>query len=227
MALVDTQWALQSILQLSHHQLRAGVATPMFSAPTTHSEAIRVTSMPRVMQTINGSRILLLARRPTGIAGVELGYGGRVPWTLSHSTVEGVKPSKKSRLLAAYLHRQGFETTPTSPRVCAAPQPPLILHTNHLIGWKLNRNAAAAFPLYAHTLGELQQLRKRELMALRPHACLVAHTYSEWDNWREVLCEPGWDFFGASDDAVERMLRDGVTAPLVDEEGDVCKVEVS
>jgi hypothetical protein len=227
MTLVDTQWALKSILQLSHHQLRASTVTPSMSCATTSCSAIRVSATPRLMQATNGSRVLLLARRPNGIAGVEVGYGGRVPWVATGPLTDNdTKPSKKVRRLASYLQRRGFETVPTAPRLLAVPRTPLLLHANHFIGWKLSRSVPA-FPLYAHTLDELQQLRGKEMAALQPRDCLVLEAYSEWDNWREVLCEPGWDFFNASDDAVERMVRDGITAPFVDEEDGVCKVELS
>lgn len=228
---VGTQWALQSILQLGHQQIRSSVASSSALSLMASSHAIRVSAMPRLMQATDGSRVLLLAKRPNGIAGVEIGSGGRVPWVVPASySAEGgmaLKRSKKVCLLAAYLQRRGFETIPVAPFLfSSAARTPLILHANHLIGWKLNR-AAPAFPLYAHTLTELQQLGGREVATLQPHDCLVADAYSEWDNWREVLCEPGWDFFSASDDAVQRIVRDGVAAPFVDAKSGVSRMEVS
>lgn len=228
---VGTQWALQSILQLGHQQIRSSVASSSALSLMASSHAIRVSAMPRLMQATDGSRVLLLAKRPNGIAGVEIGSGGRVPWVVPASySAEGgmaLKRSKKVCLLAAYLQRRGFETIPVAPFLfSSAARTPLILHANHLIGWKLNR-AAPAFPLYAHTLTELQQLGGREVATLQPHDCLVADAFSEWDNWREVLCEPGWDFFSASDDAVQRIVRDGVAAPFVDAKSGVSRMEVS
>ncbi|KPI84905.1 hypothetical protein ABL78_6030 [Leptomonas seymouri] len=223
----DIQWALKSILQLSHHQLRATIAPSVMSSTMTSPKALRVSSMPRIMQAADGSRLLLLAKRPNGIAGVELGYGSRVPWTSTSTPVRsGAKPSKKVRLLASYLQQRGFETILTAPRLFAESQAPLVLHANHYIGWKLNRDAPA-FPLYAHTLAELRQLRGKEMMTLQPQDCLVSCTYSEWDNWREVLGEPGWHFFSTSDDVVERMVHNGIDAPLADDEEGFSRVEVS
>ncbi|KPA81295.1 hypothetical protein ABB37_03700 [Leptomonas pyrrhocoris] len=227
MTLVDTHWALGAVLQLSHHQLRASVAPSLMSSTMTTSKATRVSSIPRIMQATDGARLLLLARRPSGLAGVELGYGSRVRWTSTDARGGAdAKPSRKVRLLASYLQQRGFETIPAAPRLFAAPQAPLVLHANHFIGWKLSRGTPA-FPLYAHTLAELKQLRGKEMMALQPQDCLVASTYSEWDNMREVLCEPGWDFFNASDDVVGRILRCGIEAPLVDGVEGVSRVELS
>lgn len=229
MARVDTQWALKSILELSHHHRRAHVAAAAAPCLSTSGQAMRVSALPRLLQTPDQSRILLLAKRPNGVAGVELGYGPRVPLSLSSSVLGAAadgKQARRVRLLAAYMQRRGFETTPPTSHFFTAAQPPLIVHANHLLAWKLNQSAAA-FPLYAHTLAELQQLRRRELLTLQPGNCLVATAYSEWDNWREAVREPGWDVFSASDETLEQLLSNGVTAPLADEVDGVCRVDIS
>ncbi|CAG9583850.1 conserved hypothetical protein [Leishmania major strain Friedlin] len=248
MASVDTQWAIKSILQLGHHHLRHGAETTSSSSsclvrPTSPpfrsaSKAVQVTAMPRLMRaSCDPSYVILLAKRPSGIAGVSLRPGNRVPWTglpAAASSLVSAPCSKKTRLLASYLQRRGFATirpvatdTHSSPSQFRPVQRsmPLLLHTSHLIGWKLN-DASPAFPVYAHTLAELQQLRSSDVAALKPQHCLIANEYCEWDNWREVLGEPGWDLFSADEDAVERLLQDGLAISALEEEAGLYPVEV-
>lgn len=197
-----------------------------------------MTAMPRLMRaSCDPSYVILLAKRPSGIAGVSLRPGNRVPWTglpAAASSLVSAPCSKKTRLLASYLQRRGFATirpvatdTHSSPSQFRPVQRsmPLLLHTSHLIGWKLN-DASPAFPVYAHTLAELQQLRSSDVAALKPQHCLIANEYCEWDNWREVLGEPGWDLFSADEDAVERLLQDGLAISALEEEAGLYPVEV-
>lgn len=243
MSSVQSQWALQSLLQLQHHHLRHGTApllrtavakvaaTPSPSPPPAASTSVgsapaplRLTAMPRLLRGCSDpTRVLLLAKRPNGIAGVALRPEAHVPWT----GLLTPPPSAKTRLLAAYLQRRGFAMVPAPPASVTRrrPQPPVLLHTNHLVGWKLN-DASAAFPVYAHTLAELQRLRSRDMATLQPRHCLLAAEYCKWDNWREVLGEPGWDAFAAEDGAVERLLRDGLRTGAVEDEEGVRPVEV-
>ncbi|KAK7196159.1 hypothetical protein NESM_000550900 [Novymonas esmeraldas] len=237
MSAIEASWAVQSILQLGHHHLRHSAATVSASpAPAVTSKTVRVSAMPRLMRASDdASRVLLLAKRPTGIAGVALRAGGPVRWTgLPTTTPPSRSPTpvpRKTRLLASYLQRHGFPMVPAAPASTHGslqqppPAPPLLLHTNHLIGWKLN-DASAAFPVYAHTLVELQRLRSRDVATLQPQHCLIASEYCEWDNWREVLGEPGWDFFSADDVAVERLLRGGLTDPIVRAEAGLYPVDL-
>ncbi|AIO02458.1 hypothetical protein LPMP_353210 [Leishmania panamensis] len=248
MASVDTQWAIKSLLQLSHHHLRHSAATA-FSSPSclvlpastsfgSAAKAVQVTAMPRLMRrSCNPSHVILLAKRPSGIAGVTLRQGNRVSWTglpAAESSPAPAPCSRKTRLLASYLQRRGFAMIPpvatearsSSPQFRSVERPmPLLLHTNHLIGWKLN-DASPAFPVYAHTIAELQRLRSSDVAALRPQHCLIANEYCEWDNWREVLGEPGWDLFSADDATVERLLQDGLPVSTLEREAGLYPVEV-
>ncbi|GET93395.1 hypothetical protein, conserved [Leishmania tarentolae] len=241
MGSVDTQWAIRSILQLGHHHLRHSAETisssssrlvlPASPSFRSNSKVVQVTAMPRLMRaSCDPSYVILLAKRPSGIAGVTLRPGNRVPWTglpAAASSPVSAPCSKKVRLLASYLQRRGFSTIP--PAATEAPlsssqlrpvrvSMPLLLHTNHLIGWKLN-DASPAFPVYAHSLSELQRLRSKDVAALKPQHCLIASEYCEWDNWREVLGEPGWDLFSADEDTVERLLQEGLAFSSVEEKG--------
>ncbi|KAG5490199.1 hypothetical protein JKF63_00318 [Porcisia hertigi] len=250
MASVDTQWALQSLLQLGHHHLRHRAATvsstpsclvlPTSPSSSCISKTLKVTAMPQLMRACCApSHVLLLAKRPSGIAGVTLRSGNLVPWSGLPAAAAASSPtqprcSRKARLLASYFQRRGFSMMPPIPTEgYFTPSPfrpmqkpaPLLLHTNHLIGWKLN-DASPAFPMYAHTIDELQQLRSRDIAALQPRRCLVASEYCEWDNWREVLGEPGWDFFSADDNVVERLLQDGLAVSTIEEEKGLYPVEV-
>ncbi|KAG5464891.1 hypothetical protein LSCM4_00337 [Leishmania orientalis] len=247
MASASTQWATKSLLQLRHHHLRhsaatvsssscvASLASPPFGSA---SKGVQVTAMPRLMRaSCDPSRLLLLAKRPSGIAGVTLRPGNRVPWaglSAAASLPASASFSKKTRLLASYFQRRGFailhpvaaQTHSSSPAFRLVQRPlPLLLHTNHLIGWRLN-DASPAFPVYAHTIAELQQLRSSDVAALQPQRCLIASEYCEWDNWREVLGEPGWDFLSADDGAVERLLQNGVAVPTIEEEEGLYPIEV-
>ncbi|KAG5464155.1 hypothetical protein LSCM1_00335 [Leishmania martiniquensis] len=247
MTSASTQWATKSLLQLRHHHLRHSAATAssssclgLLASPSfgSASKGVRVTAMPRLMRaSCDSSRVLMLAKRPSGIAGVPLRPGNRVPWAgfSAATSLQAAAPSsKKTRLLASYFQRRGFAMI--RPAATEAPWPPpafrraqrpgtLLLHTNHLIGWKLN-DASPAFPVYAHTIAELQRLRSSDVASLQPQHCLIAGEYCEWDNWREVLREPGWDFVGADDGAVERLLRDDVAVHTIEEEEGLYPVEV-
>ncbi|CAD2212825.1 hypothetical protein AGDE_09442 [Angomonas deanei] len=145
-----------------------------------------------------GTRGVLLAQRPDGvISGVAL-TDGRLPY--SPSTVRGTTRSKRLCKLHQYLTQQRFSLLTETPVVLSDA---LLLHTNHLVGYKLNTRTAT---LYAHTLREIASLPLADQHLLRSTSSVVAAPLWEWDSWKEVLGEPAWDLYYGGGEVLEAIL---------------------
>lgn len=82
--------------------------------------------------------------------------------------------------------------------------PPVLVHVNHLIGWKLNGTAS---PLYVHTIPELCRLSASEARTLDTSRCFLSCRYYEWDNWRELIWEPGWSMHITDEPTLEAIVQ--------------------
>ncbi|CCW65638.1 unnamed protein product [Phytomonas sp. EM1] len=200
----NTLWALNSLIQLGNQRandVRTALLTKRLSSPVTHHALMH---RPNVLisssQGINANprRALLLLPRPSGLVGIEL-----INQRLPYKHVSSGKGTLKSRMLSRYMDARGFVAMGQMPGLIQQ-CPTLVLHNNHLIAYQLK--SKAALPAYAHSIRELSTLSSDKLGTLNPRQCVLCHRYFEWDNWREVIGEPGWEALIAHEEAIKDVV---------------------
>ncbi|RNF24872.1 uncharacterized protein Tco025E_02485 [Trypanosoma conorhini] len=150
-------------------------------------------------------RAVWLFHRPGGLLGVVVGPRLGGPYGGGNCPLPPVAGPAGVRRVLRRLRSLPFPAVGAGP-ACS----PLVVHTNHLIGWCLDGGNAA--PLYAHSVDELARLQPRRLQTLSPDNALVCTAYYEWDDWREAAREPGWSWHHA-DEAVASGLVRGQLSP--------------
>lgn len=211
------QWAYGAVHQLGklhrqQHLLRPAYAAGALAAPSQRLiEPPRPTSVASTAanlllssssQEAGAPRILLLASRREGVAGVEWS-DARVPFTAAVQHGIATKGTPKAHLMERYLVKRGFDAVGESMTSSGFARPPLVVHTNHLVAWRLGQRAS---PLYAHSIRELLRLGRREMATLQPTQSFVCHRYYEWDCIQEVLREPGWEAYVAEENVIAGLV---------------------
>ncbi|CCW69308.1 unnamed protein product [Phytomonas sp. Hart1] len=197
----NTAWALNSLIQLGNRRASPTIVTRGLASLVTlqalrHRPNFLISSSPNDNATPR--RVLLLLPRRSGLVGIEISNR-----RLTYKHASGENYTLKSRLLSQYMDVRGFGAMGRVPGLM--PQyPQLLLHTNHLIAYHLK--SKTVFPAYVHSLRELSTLSSRVVRTLDPQQCVLCGRYFEWDNWREVILEPGWETFLAQEDAIEDVV---------------------
>lgn len=205
MTSADLQWAYKAVVQFA--RTSAPALRQSSTTRSSSSAVLMARSHPQLMLSHSSTRSLLLATRSCGVVGIEL--GGEWQPLQTQSLLGSCLKKTQLRRLMKYFQQRRLCTIHTT---CLQHlrREPLLIHTNQLVGWRLNASASS---VYAHTLKELQGLRVREAATLTPGNCVVATQYCEWDSWREVLCEPGWQFYSMNDDSVLDGIIQGNVQP--------------
>ncbi|RNF06032.1 hypothetical protein TraAM80_04186 [Trypanosoma rangeli] len=188
-------WAYQAVVNYARMQRGCGLPPPQ-RAPNL--------LLSRPCDGVR--RAVWLFHRPGGVLGLVVGprlgvpYGGSVP-----RQQQPLASSAGERRVMRHLRLLPFPAAGAG-LLCR----PIVVHTNHLIGWCLDGGDAA--PLYAHSVDQLARLQPRRLTTLSPDNTLVCTTYYEWDDWREAAREPGWSWHYA-DEHVANGLVSGQLSP--------------
>ncbi|EAN79898.1 uncharacterized protein TEOVI_000089900 [Trypanosoma equiperdum] len=209
-------WAYQALLAYAHSGAAHGQANLWLKGQTSTPLQRICDPVPNLLisqSSQGGQRALWLLHRPESVLGLVVspqwqGESG------DHELCDASVVSKRKIVrVMKHLHSLPFRVAGSSPL-----RPPMVVHKNHLVGWRIDGKAA---PLYAHTLDQLAKLKPTQFKTIEPKNAFICRTYYEWDNWKEVSMEPGWTWHHVDEEIANNILDgtltfDGLRATATD-----------